>query len=195
MLAQRLSVGTSSFLVSSQLWNGKVPFFRGFFFSISMIKSPSVALCLLGSLFLSLSVWIVNHGEREFSPSVPLHRRPSTLLGQHGKCPNSLSSAKRAGTHTDTHTHIRNVLDPCPLYIDTFHSTVGLSAFLGFYNPLRFANILYYLFLMLFLICSPFKCFYLMLFTFNANSTKPLLLQCSNEANRLTQSHATLAAL
>lgn len=60
------------FLVSSQLWSSKVPFLEGFFFfSISMIKSHSVVLCLSVSLFLSLSLWIVNHGEREFSPSVP----------------------------------------------------------------------------------------------------------------------------
>lgn len=64
-----------------------------------MIKSLSVVLCLSGSLFLSLSVWIVNRGEREFSPSVPSNVALTPCWDNMANAQNPLSSAKRTGMH------------------------------------------------------------------------------------------------
>lgn len=73
--------------------------FRGFFSSPFQWLNLSVVLCLSGSLFLSLSVWIVNHGEREFSPSVPSNVALAPCWDNMANAQNSLSSAKRTGMH------------------------------------------------------------------------------------------------
>lgn len=136
LLAWYLSHGTFNFLVSSQLWSDKVPFFRGFFFfvSISMINSFSVVLRRSGSLFpFSLCVWIVNYGEGEFSPSVLSSVARAPCWDNMANVQTSKSSAKGTGAHahivemlcryitnrvytqyvgTHTHTHSPNAICP-----------------------------------------------------------------------------------
>lgn len=74
--------------------------FRGvFFFSISMMKSLCLVLCHSGSLFLSLSVWIVNYGEGEFGPSVLSTVALAPCWDHMASAQSSLSRAKNRHAH------------------------------------------------------------------------------------------------
>lgn len=97
LLAQHLSLGTSNFWY---LLNFETRFLFFFFSSISMIKSFSVVLCWSGSLFLSLSVWIVNYEEGKFSPSVLSSVARAPCWDNVANAQNSPSFAKRTGMHT-----------------------------------------------------------------------------------------------
>lgn len=70
-----------------------------FFPSISMMKSLCLLLCRSGSLFLSLSMWIVNYGEGEFGPSVLSTVALAPCWDHMASAPSSPSCAKNRHAH------------------------------------------------------------------------------------------------